>query len=66
MIMMLGKIPARIVIAICLFVALCTLFLRDIVYRNRQQADLAQVDISRLNSAIPQIPSLDRTAILKK
>lgn len=53
--MMLGKITARIVIALCLFVAVCTLFLRDIVYHNGEQADLAQVDTGRSYTAPPII-----------
>lgn len=53
--MTLGRIPARTVVAICLFVALCTLFLRDIVYHYGEQADIAQVDTSQVHTAPPII-----------
>lgn len=53
--MMLGKIPARTVTALCLVVALCTLFLRGIVYRNQQQSERSQVDINRIHTDHPII-----------
>lgn len=52
---MLGTLPSRTVITICLFVAICTLFLRGIVYRNLHQPEISKAAENPTHGSSPII-----------